>query len=257
MDRTPIILERPSCFAIFKDDSECSGCTKENDCNSIASDLSQLRTIEEIAASLVEVSQTINIEEGLMFFIEEYTRVGGKLNHYLRRAILTGPRWRTTMERIISACTIAEVDPRLYIRAQVETMGRWAVKNDRPFYNNMLEGDKARERFKEWLERNRRKYADHHRLTLDGENDLIVPETHFVEMYFESSDKAKAVARDVRKRHGEWSLQKGREDASLRVRALRDYLASLNTALPRQLCLRSPVFKWGTVRREVLKLLGG
>lgn len=257
MVRTPIQTDRPSCYACYRGDADCSSCESQEDCKNLQKYFSDQKTVEELAAS-VEIAEpkSISLSELMTFFAQEMCRVGAgkKLSPNFRQS----SRWKGTFKKIIDACAVSDIDPRLYVRAQVDTMGKWAMKAKRPFYDNMLLGKNAQIRFEEWIERNGKKNADHHYLESAEKDSKAIDssgELHFLDLFINVGLDSRKASKSTKRVYPKWSLRQGRADRSIRVRALRDFLSQINPTLPRRIVLSGDNWKWGTVRKEIYALM--
>lgn len=253
MNRTPVRGERPSCYSMFVGDDKCGDCASSDRCRVVTKKLRSISVVDD--ASPRQRKSVIYVEQMCDVILSEYHAVGGKA----RREAFLSKRWRATLSRIFSSCEAACIDAHLYIRAQMQTIGRWSVKNRRPLYANMLEGKNAQKRFEEWLHDNRKKYGDAHHLSsqdIDDRAKLLSAETSFVRVLIESSVPISEVSRKVKKDFPYWSITKGRSDRTLRCEAVANYLGTLDPSLPRRVAIHGNAWKWGTVRRELKRVLG-
>lgn len=251
MQRMPVKIARPSCYATYVKEEKCETCKHRSRCVKLFDFFHSKKTVDEWVQYLKKESQVVDIriDDLLEYFKSEYKKVGGR-----SRYIQMTSRWRSALDSVISSCRTARIDPRLYILSQIDTMGKWAVKNKKSFYSNMLLGERARERFEEWIEKNQRKHADSHYISDDDAREQLAAESYFVECFFnECSVKEASTA--TRRVYPNWRIRDGRKNLTLRMKALHIYLASINPSLPRRITLTAPDMKWGTIRKQLRVIL--
>lgn len=251
MERTPVRSLRRACFGKGSRTSECATCKEKKNCIRITETFSTMRTIHEIVKAPKAVAVTSRVL--IMYLVTRLIRIGYRNT----RMIQLSPKFQSVVSSIIDICASRGIDPRLYVQAQIDTMGRWAVKNRRVLYANMLVGRNASKRFEEWAERNRKRNADHHHLDITSSSDkeLLAAEMLFVDAYMNGQEKSKDVEALVRKRFPSWSLALGRKYPKLRVEALRSYLAARDPSLPNRICLQKDQWKWGEMRKDLHAIL--
>lgn len=255
MIRTPVTLSRPDCYARFLSEESCQSCKHRSECVKLSKYFDSQTVIDGMVSEdelITKKSASCSVHMLADFFFRSYRELGGTM--FLRN--LT-PTWKKALTQVIETCDASGIDPRLYVKAQVETIGKWAIKNNRPFYPNLFQGRNAQGRFEEWIERNRRLHADAHHM--DGNRDqkavdLLTAESEFLTTYLNGDMKAAAAEKIVQRIYPDWSLKVTRPLTNIRIAALNQFMVSLSFALPRQLVLKDKTFKWGTVKKELMAL---
>lgn len=254
MVRRPVSLDRSPCFSTHRKDADCTECPDARSCMRLCDFFEKQRTVEEyvnLEEHKLQKTPRLRPKEAIAFFLQEYKHVGGRA----REAIRFSKQWYNAMDSIIRTCNDVGIDPRLYIRAQIETIGAWAARNAKPFYANMMSGANAQKRFEEWIEKNGEQYADHHRLPEHNVLDFVVSaEMFFADVYF-TGVSAEEASQTTKGRYPKWRLKYGRREPYIRLKALQTLLSSIDPLLPRRVTLSGRVWKWGTVRREISCLL--
>lgn len=251
MERTPVRVERPDCFSNYLKVEKCGSCYFKKKCVAYYKAFKQMTTITELTQKKQQT--VVSAYDLLCWFVTKLE----KRRYKNAKGLLYSQKYQDTMESIIASCSDVQLDPMVYLTAQLETIGVWAIQKGNPIYANMLIGKNAQLRFEQWTKRNHRRYKDHHRSRLTAlEEDLIAAETLFVNTYLpDDSLRASDLEKRIQKVFPKWSLRKTRKRRHVRYEALRAWLASQSMFLPNRICIQATEWKWCDVRKQLSALL--
>ena len=169
MIRLPVITNRPPCYGIshVRDDVECAECAHRARC---AEECQHWESKPSLLQQIVEAEDQIARPRDITdTFRRLHVRLLGRTNFQV-----TGPKFQDALVRVQRLCDRREIDPAMYIEAQIEGM-RWWMENTpigrrAGFCANHLLGGKSEQRYDEFIRRGNRlrNHARHSSITGDA-----------------------------------------------------------------------------------------
>jgi hypothetical protein len=141
--RTPVILKRrPDCFGTFAD---CKNCTWSENCKKYS--FTTVTTLAEASTKRDKrkTHEDFDRETLLRKARNIYKDVTGKKVYW------RSDKWLESMEKILSYCEEEDVDPEIYVTAQIDALAEWLLRNNRDLFSNMFLGKKAYLRYMTYL----------------------------------------------------------------------------------------------------------
>lgn len=214
----------PACWGRCQVCEECTACAWQLPCR-VTTFATKGLTLSEVAAqSPKSVAKGVDPEDLLDFAVRLASEAGVRFRQRQKNDLI----FVNAMSRVVASCKVSRVDPREYVRAQIDTAGYAAKMRGYGLQPGSFFGPNADKRYRDWLARNKRREQLPTESQVDR-NTALRAQSAFVIAYFAEGDMEAAIekARDV--------LPGWHPDmmgSAERVQALSHGLASYDASLP-------------------------
>ena len=166
----------PTCFGQYYRTVPrlCRPCPVREDCEKICQRWAARRSLSEILHQLEQKAAVTQDSDGADWVRQVYTRLYQKhFGRTPRASLLRKPRWHHSIVRLVALCSERNIDPAVWITAQMHGMKLWITAQKKTnrrvsFQTNMLVGKKAERRYIVYLTIAKRRFHQARDDTLDG-----------------------------------------------------------------------------------------